>query len=128
MKVLSASILAAFLFTGILHAEDIEGEYSFKGWNPYVKSNYTGMAVITKGENDVYEAEWIQGNRKFAGTGLKSGNIISFVVTGPPLGTFFGETEKAIFLIVYKISGKKLKGTWIRLHNTLIGTEEMHKK
>lgn len=128
MRILSALILAPLLFIGVLHAEDIEGLYSFKGWNPYVKSNYTGTAVITKGESEVYEAEWIQGNRKFTGTGLKSGNKISFIVTGPPLGTFFGETEKAIFLIVYKISGKKLKGSWVRLHNTLIGTEEMHKK
>jgi hypothetical protein len=120
--------LAALLFTGALHAIDIAGEYVITGWDPYFKSNYTGMAVITKGENDVYEAEWSLGDRKFNGTGMRTGDVVSFISTAPPLGPSFNETEMEIYLSIYKISGKKLKGTWVRLHKTLIGTEDMEKR
>jgi hypothetical protein len=54
--------------------------------------------------------------------------VVSFISTAPPLGPSFNETEMEIYLSIYKISGKKLKGTWVRLHKTLIGTEDMEKR
>lgn len=117
-----------FLFSTYSLAADIDGNYAYKGWDPYLNSNFTGSAVITKVDNDVYNAEWTSGNRKYTGTGIKTGDTLSFVVTAPPLGASFGETEMEVFLTVYKISGSKLKGNWLRMGKTLLGTEELDKR
>lgn len=108
---------------------DVEGTYIFKGYDPRLKVKYDGVATIKKGENGVYQAEWTHGERKFVGTGILTGDILSFITSGPTMGAAFGEEKKNItYLNVYKVQGNLLKGTWVSLGETIIGTEDMEKK
>lgn len=107
----------------------IEGNYIFKGTDPYHNIKYTGVVTITKGANGVYQGEWVHGERKYAGTGLLVGDAVSFITSGASFGAAFGEEEKPdYFLAVYKIKGNLLKGTWVRLGGDLVGTEDLEKK
>lgn len=115
MKTLFVAIAVA---TSSLFA--VEGTYNVSGQDPYEKAPYTGTAVITKNK-DVYQGQWsFDDGEKYVGTGLKSGDEVSFI---------FQKEDKTLSGVqIYKIDGATLSGSWVLLGKSLIGTEKMQKQ
>lgn len=112
-------VFAVLAYSSALCA--IEGIYQVQGYDPYEKKNYSGEAVITKDENGVYQGTWNEDGKKFMGTGLKTDNSFSFIFANE-------ESPEEAGLVVYKIEGANLKGPWVTLGKSLIGSETLTSK
>lgn len=108
-------LTTAFLATS-LYA--IEGIYDVQGYDPYIQKKYSGGAFITKDQNGVYQARWNTEGKKYVGTGLMSENEISFIFTSP-------DDPNATGVQIYKIEGTTLKGSWVLLGKSLVGSETL---
>jgi len=120
--------ILALLCVNLASFAAIEGTYIVSGEDPYEKQPYTGTATISRGgQNGVFQISWVFDNgEKYEGTGLTSGgDEVSFAFKQ----TNARETSKPLIgLQLYKIDGNVLKGLWVLLDNSLLGTEELIKK
>ena len=125
MKKMIAGFLFASLSAVSLNAKDIEGSYDVTGFDPYEKKSYTGTVEITKGANDVYQAQWTLNlvPKSYKGTGLKNKDEVSFIYQAS-LPRERGE----VGLQVYAIKGNKLEGRFVYADGSLIGNETLTKK
>lgn len=117
---------AFFLLFGSFSLQAVEGAYNVSGFDPNTNTSYTGTVTITKGENEIYDAEWNLSldPPKYLGKGLKSDNQISFLyqTDGKPFGA------DTTGLQVYKIKGDTLEGNFIVYGESLVGNETLTKK
>lgn len=112
-------LLLIFTF-GITQLQAIAGTYSYSGNDPYDNVPYSGKVTITKINEQVYRGNWeTTAGEKFQGTGIKNGNVISFVF----LSKYLPEKTEVIGLVVYQIDGDTLKGPWIYWNQKLVGNE-----
>lgn len=97
-------------------------QYRLKGFDPELNETYTGTVTITK-EGKFYTAFWAFDDGEVnIGKGLRKNNVLSFtyIDTANPPGV--------IGLQVYEIENDfhELKGPWITIGGTLVGTESLH--
>lgn len=118
MKKMAACLFTLYSFTLSLAA--FEGTYSVEGWDPYEKEKYTGTAVITKKEADVYDAKWTLDNTVYRGTGIQLGDQISFAFTGNEL-----DTDATGVQVYQKQEDNTYTGTWVLMGETLVGKEKI---
>jgi hypothetical protein len=114
-----------FIFSSVACAMEIEGKYEIIGWDPYYKEDYTGIAMISKGENNIYTIEWHFSNgEKYKGTGLLYGDVLSFCF----LNQTVPKTREITGLEVFVIKETGLYGSWLLWDQALIGTEKLIKR
>src|ERR1700722_16346817 len=109
MQKLFMSFIAICLYTVSLSAA-VEGTYSLTGYDPYAKLSYTGTLTITKGQNEVYFANWIgkAGNENWSGKGN------GFMVNDQ-LSFIYQSSANEFGLQQYKITGDHLEGPFVLL-------------
>lgn len=104
----------------------IEGTYKVNGYDPYFKMSYSGTVIITKDQNEVYQASWTitEGDKEYKdiGTGIKLGDTVSFVFKSAP-----GQQTKDEGVQVYKIGKESLEGPFVLLGQNLAGKEKLQK-
>lgn len=115
--------LLVLLFCGLAAApalaDDLEGTYDAKGWNPMDGARYTGTVTVARTE-DVYEVRWSVG-ATYVGTGVRVGDVLSVGYT---------DDEKSWFGVVGYRIGKDgtLTGSWCTLLGKKAGTETLTRR
>jgi len=89
-------------------ADNLEGTYSVKGWNPGVNTNsepYTGTVTIKK-IGEVYQLTWLIAYQQHGGVGFYYEDTKRLVIAWSNLSQhYFGE-------VVYTLEGGALNGIW----------------
>jgi hypothetical protein len=105
----------------------IEGTYLGGGFDPYLKKPYSIKLVISKDENDVYQAVWNEQEEhliyRYAGTGIKTGNQVNFVFQSSG-----GASDPFAGVQVYMIDGDTLEGPYVYINANIIGMEKVRKQ
>lgn len=102
---------------------DFIGSYQCKGYDPYLKKNYTGVVII-KQQNSVYKLKmaYNTGEEANATGGLFDADTIAVV---------FQDTKdlKKVGLERYELAqdGKTIQGYWVYLGGDMLGTEVCEK-
>lgn len=98
---LSAAFLT--LLASTASAQSVEGTYKCTGSAPSGGANYSGEVTVKK-NGDHHVVTWSLGNAgSYVGSGLVNGNVFAVAYGG---GRPYG-------LVVYKVSGGKLSGSWL---------------
>lgn len=125
MKKIVLGVILAFIGSITLNAQNFEGIYKVKGFDPYEKKSYAGTVEITKDDNDVYRAQWTLDldPPNYTGTGLKNRDQLIFVYQSstPRPGGKVG-------LQIYTIKKNKLEGNFVYYDGSLVGTEILTKQ
>jgi len=89
-------------------ADNLEGTYFVKGWNPGVTTaaeSYIGTLTIKK-SGQVYQLSWTIANQRHAGVGF-------YFEDSKKLAVAWSNLEKGEFgEVVYTLEGKTLNGIW----------------
>jgi hypothetical protein len=117
------AVLSAIVFCAV-SGYAIEGSYNVSGSDPYwEQKEYKGTVEITKDKNDVFQAKWVIDGNVSMGTGLKTGNMVSFIFKSPE-----SEKKQEEGVVVYKIEKNVLEGSFVYLGKSLVGKEKLEKK
>lgn len=111
-SVVFAGLLIALFFCAANYtsaADNLEGTYSVKGWNPGINTeaeSYIGTVTIKK-TGEAYKLNWTIANQRHGGVGFYYEDSKRLAVGWSNLNTGdFGE-------VVYVLSGKTLNGIWV---------------
>jgi hypothetical protein len=118
-KVLLILVILALLAPMAAWADNIEGIYDCEGKNPGGAGAYKGTLSIIKNE-DTYNVTWTIAGSTYLGVGILDGNTFSVGYTDSGK-TWYG-------VVVYKVDGPKLVGTWAMAGNGKTGTETLNKR
>lgn len=115
-----------FSWISICHATpDFIGTYKCKGYDPYLKKNYSGTVVISQ-QNTVYKVDMdYDTGEKYNGTaGLFDDNSISVVFQSKNDLKLVG-LERYAYI---ENNPKLIGGYWVYLGKDKLGTEECEKQ
>lgn len=105
----------------------IEGTYLGGGYDPYLKKPYSIKLVITKDENDVYQAVWDEQEDRlkyhYMGTGIKTGDQVNFVFQSSG-----GASDPFAGMQLYMIDGDTLEGPYVYINENIVGMEKVRKQ
>lgn len=111
--------LAVFLVATAAAAFAIEGTYDCKGTNPGGTGDYQGTVAIVK-NGSTYNVTWNIGAQVYLGTGLLEGDSFS---------VGYADAKKSWFgVVVYKVKGKVLSGSWAMQGSGKLGSETLTKR
>ncbi len=116
--------MSSFVFSKLAA---IEGTYIGGGFDPYLKKSYSTKLIVTKDQNDVYQAVWYEIEDRvkyhYVGTGIKTGGQINFVFKS------VGDApDRSAGIQVYVIDGDTLEGPYVYINKNLVGTEKVQKQ
>ncbi|NLH49701.1 MAG: hypothetical protein GX444_14035 [Myxococcales bacterium] len=110
--------LLLLLWPVFAFAGDIEGTYNCEGTNPNGGA-YKGTVSIIKNDAN-YNVTWTIGAQVYVGVGLLEGD--SFAVG-------YADTKQGWFgIVVYKVKGDKLSGSWAMHGSGKNGTETLTRR
>lgn len=96
-------LLIALFTVASVHAQSLEGTYRCKGAAPGGGASYSGEVTV-KQAGDHHRVSWSLGSAgSYSGSGIVSGNVFAVAYGG---GRPYG-------LVVYKVQGSKLSGSWL---------------
>ncbi|MDP8256548.1 MAG: hypothetical protein P9M14_12430 [Candidatus Alcyoniella australis] len=118
MKRLLIALALVVILSSAAHA-GIEGTYICKGTNPGGTGTYEGTVSIVK-NNANYNVTWNIGAQVYVGVGILEGERFSVGYADVNQG-WFG-------VVVYTVSGNKLRGAWAMHGDNKNGTEELTRR
>ena len=98
---------------------EIEGIYNCNGSNPGGQGSYEGTVTIIQ-TGEAYTITWNIGSQTYMGVGILEGNSFS---------VGYASGDKSWFgIVVYKVSGKTLTGTWTMYGGKKLGKETLTRR